>query len=117
MSYSTFPQIFHHIKGTLQSHLMPWLGPFTVSFLYEEEQPPLRSTPWGVHTTRAVIPWFPSRHSHPLFLEYTYSINHHLPGTHLADPWSDGRLSLTGYLTLAEFPFGRQTGKPLYIQT
>ena len=32
MTYSNFPQIFHRIKGTLQSHLPPWLRPFMLQF-------------------------------------------------------------------------------------
>ena len=49
--YRVFLQICHRIKGALQ---------YTVSFLYEEEPPPLRSTPWwggGTYRTRAGISW------------------------------------------------------------
>ena len=70
--HSTFPQNFHHIKGTLQYNLTPWLRPLTVSFLYEEEPPPLRSTPWGTYRTRAAISWFPSQCSEPIW-------NAHIP--------------------------------------
>ena len=64
--YSAFPQIFNRIKGALQQHITPWLRPFTVSFLYEEEPPPLRSTPWEAYRTRAAISWFPSQRNEPI---------------------------------------------------
>ena len=72
---------------------MPWLRSFTVSFLYEEESPPLRSTPWGAYRTFGCHILVSQLAQWP-YLECTYSINHHhLPGTHFTDPRRDGRLS------------------------
>ena len=43
-----------------------------MSFLYEEEPPTLRSTPWGAYRTKAAISQFPSQHSEPIW-------NAHIP--------------------------------------
>ena len=82
MLFNAFRQIFHRIKGTLQSHEPPGSAkPLTLSFLYEEEPPPLKSTPYrsiqveppisnqlptGAYRTRAAISWFPSRNNEPI---------------------------------------------------
>ena len=36
----TFPQTSHRIKDSLQRYLIPWLRPFTVSFLYKDPPSP-----------------------------------------------------------------------------
>ena len=85
--YSTLPQIFHPIKGALQLQVPPQLRPFTVSFLFEDEPPPPRSTPWeayrsqGCHIMVTQLAW-------PSYSDCTYPSTYHhcqVPILHLGE--------------------------------
>ena len=90
--YSAFPDFSsYHRHFTITLNPLPQAS--TVSFLYEEEPPPLRSTPWGAYRTFGCH-ILVSQSTRWTYLECICSTNHHHPpGTHFTDPWRDGRLS------------------------
>ena len=101
---STFPQTSHRIKDTLQRYLIPWLRPFTVSFLYKDPPspppPPQLSDQLPGERTPQGLPYlgFPVGTMN-LFAMHIFHKCYHPPGTLFTDPRRDGSGALTCYLS------------------